>query len=177
MPFNPDGTFSLLFSFGTGTAPDNQFPPQVGDDLTDLATSLNLNSIAAASAFLTVYAQKATTLAGYGITDAEHLGLIATINTQTATYTVALSDIGGVVEMNSASANTVVIPPHTTVAFQTKSYFTFVQLGAGQTVLSAGGGVTIHSAGGNLKLNKQYSTATMYQRAQDEWVVSGDLVA
>lgn len=45
MPWNPDGTFSLSQTFGTGTAPDNMFPPAVGNTLDDIANSLNINTI------------------------------------------------------------------------------------------------------------------------------------
>ena len=46
MPFNPNGTYSLSQSFGTGTPPSNDFPPQVGAVLDDIATNLNANTIA-----------------------------------------------------------------------------------------------------------------------------------
>lgn len=39
MPFS-GGVFNLLFKFGTGTSPDNMFPPKVGADLDDIATAL-----------------------------------------------------------------------------------------------------------------------------------------
>ena len=52
---------------------------------------------------------------------------------------------------------------------------TFSSLGTGAVV--ATGGVTIRSKGASLKLTGQYSGATLYQRATDEWVLVGDLSA
>lgn len=44
MPYNPDGSFSLINEFSTGTAPNNQFPPQVGVDLDDIAAAISAGS-------------------------------------------------------------------------------------------------------------------------------------
>lgn len=51
MPYNPDGSFTLLFPFGTATAPDNQFPNQVGLDLQDIADGIDLANIISEAAF------------------------------------------------------------------------------------------------------------------------------
>ena len=45
MPYNPDGTFTLTYTFGTGTAPDNQFPNKVGQSLNDMATSIAIGNL------------------------------------------------------------------------------------------------------------------------------------
>ena len=52
-----------------------------------------------------------------------------------------------------------------------------VQLGAGPTTLVAGPGVTIRSTGGRLGLADRYASASLRQRAADEWIATGDLVA
>jgi len=48
MPYNPDGSFSLINGFGSGTLPDNNFPNQVGQDLTDIANGIAISSLIAA---------------------------------------------------------------------------------------------------------------------------------
>jgi hypothetical protein len=104
-------------------------------------------------------------------------GQIAAINTQTGTsYTFALTDAGDTVEMNNASANTVTVPPNSSVAFPLKTYLNVAQYGAGLTTIVAGSGVTIRSRNG-LKMGGQYATATLYKRATDEWILSGDTSA
>lgn len=45
MPYGPDGNFTLTQSFGTGTAPNNDFPPQVGNTLNDIASSIAISNI------------------------------------------------------------------------------------------------------------------------------------
>jgi hypothetical protein len=99
-------------------------------------------------------------------------------NEQTGTtYTLALTDDGKVVEMNNASANTLTVPPNSSVAFPVGSQILVLQTGAGQTTVAAGAGVTVNSKDGNLKLSAQWSAATLIKRATDTWVAIGDLSA
>lgn len=103
---------------------------------------------------------------------------ILSINTQTGTtYTLALSDAGSLVEMNNASANTLTIPPNSSVAFPIGTQIVVEQYGAGQTTFAAGAGVTVRSKDGNLSIAAQYAGATLIKRATDEWVLMGDLTA
>ena len=101
----------------------------------------------------------------------------ATINTQTASYTLVLGDADEIIEVNNASANNLTVPPNSSVAFPIGTQIDLVQYGAGQTTVVAGSGVTIRSKGAALKLTGQYSGATLYKRGTDEWVLVGDLVA
>lgn len=45
MPYQPDGSFVLIMEFGTGTALSNPFPGQVGADLDDIASGIDINNI------------------------------------------------------------------------------------------------------------------------------------
>jgi hypothetical protein len=103
----------------------------------------------------------------------ETLGQLFAINTQTASYTLVLTDAGKTVEMNVASANTLTVPPNSSVPFPLNTYLNIVQYGAGLTTLTQGSGVTIRSRNG-LKMGGQYAAATLYKRGADEWVASGD---
>ena len=99
-------------------------------------------------------------------------------NEQTgASYTLVLADGGKLVEMNNASANTLTVPPNSSVALPVGTQILVVQTGAGQTTLAAGSGVTVNSKDGNLKLSAQWSAATLIKRATDAWVAIGDLSA
>lgn len=100
-----------------------------------------------------------------------------TTNMQLDSYTLVLSDAGKVIEMNSASANTLTIPPNSSVNFPIGTSIDVVQYGEGQTTIEAGAGVTLRSGGSKLKLTEQYSAATFYQKTTDEWIVLGDLTA
>ena len=99
-------------------------------------------------------------------------------NAQSGTsYTLALTDVAYIVEMNNASANTVTVPPNSSVAFPVGSQLVILQTGSGQTSVAAGSGVTINSSGSKLKLTGQWSAATLIKRATNSWVLVGDITA
>ena len=99
-------------------------------------------------------------------------------NPQTGTsYTLALTDVAYIVEMNNASANTVTVPPNSSVAFPVGSQLIVLQTNTGQTTIAAGSGVTINSSGSKLKLTGQWSAATLIKRATNTWVLVGDITA
>jgi hypothetical protein len=109
-------------------------------------------------------------------TFASKSGIALTLNAQTASYTLVLADQGKSVEVAVASANTLTVPPNSSVAFPTGTTILVVQTGAGQTTLTAGAGVTINSTPG-LKLRAQWSAATLVKRAENTWLAFGDLSA
>lgn len=110
------------------------------------------------------------------VTALEDTAAVVTANLQTASYTLVLTDAGKVVEMNSASATTVTVPPNSSVAFPIGTVIEVGRLGAGSVTLVAGSGVTIRiPTGSSLILRAQYSTVGLRKRAADEWVASGDL--
>jgi hypothetical protein len=102
---------------------------------------------------------------------------LITTNRQTASYTLVLSDADKLVEMNVGSANNLTIPLNSSVAFPTGTQILLAQYGAGQTTIVPTSGVTIRSNGGKLKLNVQYSGATLIKIGTDEWYCFGDIVS
>jgi hypothetical protein len=102
---------------------------------------------------------------------------LITTNRQTSSYTLVLSDADKLVEMNVGSANNLTIPLNSSVAFSTGTQILLAQYGAGQTTVVATSGVTVRSNGGKLKLNVQYSGATLIKIAENEWYLFGDIVS
>jgi hypothetical protein len=98
-------------------------------------------------------------------------------NRQTASYTLVLSDADKLVEMNVGSANNLTVPLNSSVAFSTGTQILLAQYGAGQTTIVATSGVTIRSNGAKLKLNAQYSGATLIKIAENEWYLFGDIAS
>ncbi|CAH1677833.1 hypothetical protein [Chelatococcus sp.] len=97
-------------------------------------------------------------------------------NAQTGTtYTLVLADAGKVVTMSNSSANTLTVPPNSSVAFPIGTQIDLGSFGSGQTTIAQGSGVTINSNGGNKKLSAQYSAGTLLKVATDVWWLSGDL--
>jgi hypothetical protein len=106
--------------------------------------------------------------------DAKTNKLIVT-NRQTASYTLVLGDADKLVEVNNASANNLTVPLNSSVAFATGTQILLAQYGAGQTTIVATSGVTIRSNGAKLKLNAQYSGATLIKIGENEWYLFGDI--
>jgi hypothetical protein len=100
---------------------------------------------------------------------------LITTNRQTASYTLVLSDADKLVEMNVGSANNLTVPLNSSVAFATGTQILLAQYGAGQTTVVATSGVTIRSNGAKLKLNAQYSGATLIKIDTNEWYLFGDI--
>jgi hypothetical protein len=95
-------------------------------------------------------------------------------NAQSASYTLVLADKMKIVEMLVGSANNLTVPLNSSVAFPTGTQINIVQTGSGQTTVVATGGVTINTAT-TLKLRAQWSAATLIKRAENTWVLVGDL--
>jgi len=104
------------------------------------------------------------------------VGSTLLIAEKTASYTLVLSDKDKLIEMNSSSANTLTVPLNSSEAFPIGSQINILQTGTGQTTIApVGGGVTINATPG-LKLRAQWSSATLIKRAENVWVLAGDLV-
>jgi hypothetical protein len=97
-------------------------------------------------------------------------------NSQSASYTLVLSDADKMLEMNVGSANNLTVPLNSSRAFPIGTQITILQTGTGQTTIVATGGVTINATPG-LKLRTQWSSATLIKRAENTWVAIGDLSA
>ncbi len=98
--------------------------------------------------------------------------LVPTEETGT-TYTLALTDSGGIVRVSNASANTVTVPPNSSVAFAVGAIVRVTQTGAGLTTIAEGAGVTINSMESVLDTRFQYGTANLIKVATDVWVLYG----
>ena len=105
-------------------------------------------------------------------TELDKLATTVTANTQTASYTLVLSDAGKAVEMNVGTANDLTVPPNSTVAFPVGTVVEVCQIGAGVTTIVAGAGVTINTPE-TLVLAGQWSTVSLRKRATDVWVLAG----
>lgn len=99
----------------------------------------------------------------------------AAINAQTGTtYTLALTDGGCEVTMESSSSNTLTIPPNSSVAFPVGTQIVVRQIGSGVTTVDGDTGVTVNgvSAGGAAILAR-YAGVSLLKTASDTWVMSG----
>ena len=98
-----------------------------------------------------------------------------TINAQTGTtYTLVIGDAGDLVTMSNASANTLTIPPNSSVAFATGTQIDIINKGAGATSVTGGSGVTLNGVStGTGALSAQYSAVSIVKVATDTWLMLG----
>jgi hypothetical protein len=96
---------------------------------------------------------------------------------KTASYTLsALTERDSLIEVASASGTTITIPLNSAVAYPVGTSIDILQTSTGQVTIAGDAGVTVNSTPG-LKLRTQWSTATLFKRATNTWVVYGDLTA
>jgi hypothetical protein len=130
-----------------------------------------LNELAAALGDDADFAGTVTTSLGLKVDS------LTPITQKTASYTLSTLDHrDDLIEMGSASALTLTIPLNATIAYPVGTSLDILQTGAGQVTIAGTAGVTVNATPG-LKLRTQWSSATLFKRAENTWVVYGDLTA
>ena len=105
-------------------------------------------------------------------------GLVAPlqINAQTGTtYTFVLADAGKMVTSSNGSAQTLTVPPNSSVAYAVGTQIIVQAIGSGTATLAEGSGVTINSKDSNKDIDGQYAAATLIKTATDAWSLIGAL--
>lgn len=96
-------------------------------------------------------------------------------NTQTGSYTLALTDAEKRVRYNSGSAGNITIPTNTSVPFPIGTRIEVAQVGTGQaTVIPVDGSVTVVNAS-SAATRAQHSVLVLYKDSTNGWTVSGDM--
>jgi hypothetical protein len=95
--------------------------------------------------------------------------------TYTASRVLTEADAGTLVKMNLSVANTITVSPDITTNMATGTQIVIVQLGAGQSTVTAGAGVTIYSEGNKRVTKAQYAVASLIKLGPDNWLLSGNL--
>jgi hypothetical protein len=109
---------------------------------------------------------------------APRAGFRSAQNSQTGTtYTLALSDLGALVELSNASPITLTVPLESSVAFSVGDRIDILQVGAGQVTIAGAGGVTLNAYDNQFKLNGQFAVATLIKRAANTWLLVGNITS
>jgi hypothetical protein len=96
---------------------------------------------------------------------------------KTDSYTLsATSERDSLIEVNKSSGSTITIPLNSAVAFPVGTTLDILQTGTGQVTIAGDSGVTVDATPG-LKLRTRWSSATLFKRDTNVWVVFGDLSA
>jgi len=89
--------------------------------------------------------------------------------------TLVLTDAYKMLKANkTGGAQTVTIPPNTSVAFEVGTQISFLRNGTATLAVAAGSGVTLNSPS-NLTVNARYGTVTIIQEAANTWFIAGNL--
>ncbi len=156
----------------------NELAAALGDDANFAATVTS--QLAGKAASVHTHAQSdvtGLTTALAGKADASHTQNASTIitssNDKAASYTIVAGDKNTFIRSTSATAITITLANVLAVG----ETINFIQWGAGQVTFAAGAGVTIGSVDSKLKINKQYSGATVTCVASGVYSLVGDLAA
>ena len=105
-------------------------------------------------------------------------GLVAPlqINAQTGTtYTFVLADAGKMVTSSNGSAQTLTVPPNSSVAYAVGTQVIVQNIGSANATLAEGSGVTINSKDDNKEIDGQFAAATLIKTATNTWSLIGAL--
>lgn len=100
-----------------------------------------------------------------------------TVATYAADHTLAVADIDKVIEMDSASANRLLLPTDTAVAIPVGSEGRVDQIGVGLTTVEALYGVTVRRDAGRAATGTRYASGRWRKRAANDFMVYGDIAA
>jgi len=89
------------------------------------------------------------------------------VTTRNGSGTLVIGEAYAIVEVNSASAVTITIPPNSSVAFVVGTVIEIVQIGAGTVTAAAGAGVTLN---GTAATSGQWKSVFLRKRATDTWI-------
>ena len=97
-------------------------------------------------------------------------------NAQTGTsYTFVIGDAFKTVTSSNGSAQTITIPPNSSVAFAVGDRIDVVMLGAGTTTVTGGSGVTVNGVStGSGAISEQYAAVSCLKLATDTWLLMGN---
>ena len=182
---NPANTvdLGLVVAYNDGAAKHAGIVRDVSDNTWKLfqgVTTEPATTVDFAEGSLDNLALNNVTVAGVVFTDGtqtkQGVPSLTEINQQAGEYTAVLADRDKLVEVSSASGVTLTIPTNADVAYPVGTSFDILQTGAGQVTIAGAAGVTVNATPG-LKLRTQWSSATIFKRAENTWVVYGDLSA
>lgn len=101
---------------------------------------------------------------------------IPVVSRKTTNYTLALTDTDTILDIDSATDNTVTIPPFADVPFEIGACVYFSVLNTGVTSFVAGTDVVIRSDASMLSIAGQYCSAAVRKLAENEWLLTGNLI-
>jgi hypothetical protein len=153
----------------------NGYNKEIELDMSAVETKLETDGFAklASPTFTGTVSGITKTMVGLGNVDntSDIEKFLVVTNSQSSSYTLQASDANKMIEM--PEGGTLTIPNDSTYSFPVGTYIEVLQTTANQVTI-AGDGFTPNSTPG-LKLRSQWSSASLIKRAENSWVVLGDL--
>ena len=102
--------------------------------------------------------------------------LAGAVNAQTGTsYTFVITDAFKTVTSSNGSAQTITIPPNSSVPFAVGDRIDVVMLGAGTTTVTGGSGVTVNGVStGSGAISAQYAAVSCLKLDTNIWLLMGN---
>lgn len=170
----------------TNSAPEllntlDELAAALGDDANFATTTANTIALKAPLASPTFTGLVTVAANGIAYTDGtqtkEGVPSRTPIISKTDSYTLsAQSERDSLIEVSSVSGTTITIPLNSAVAYPVGTTLDILQTNTGQVTIAGDAGVTVNATPG-LKLRTQWSSATLFKRDTNTWVVFGDLTA
>ena len=111
-------------------------------------------------------------------TKADITDFLPTIDTKTANYTLAATDSGKVLRVNSASTVTITIPTNSIVPIPINTEIAIIRYGTGIVrIIPVGVTVTLRSYSNYTRIKDQYTSAALKKIDTNEWILVGNLGA
>lgn len=152
---------------------DNKFVVRNQADTTNIITVTDTGTVSAVN-----YLGDGTSLTGVELaahSSATYSPITRTISFKTAPYTLALSDSGNVVCLDSASTVSITIPTNASVAFPVGTQIDLIVISGGFMQVVAASGAAVYSPTGVFKIPNA-GAATLIKFATNGWLLNGTLV-
>ncbi len=161
-----NGSGVLSFSTTGATITDNTSDSGTNYVILGTATTGNLTAVRTSSTKLTF--QPSTGLLTISALQVNgKANSLRPENIQTASYTMQLTDAGGVITMNNSSTATLTVPTNAAVQFPTGTVIWCYRLGSANVTLQGDTGVTLSATG----TMAQYEELYIRKRDTNSWVV------
>jgi hypothetical protein len=176
------GEISALVNSATSTLDTlGEIATALGNDANLSTTLTNAIALKAPLASPTFTGTVTVAAAGVAFTDGtqtkEGVPSRTPIISKSNSYTLsAQSERDSLIEVDSTSPVTITIPTNSAVAYPIGTTLDILGINTGLITIAGDSGVTVNSTPG-LKLRTQWSSCTLFKRAENSWVVYGDLKA
>jgi hypothetical protein len=161
-----DGSGTLSFATTGATITDNTADSGTNYVILGTATTGNLTAARVSSTKLTFQPSTGTlTISALQVNGKANS--LRPENVQTASYTMQLTDAGGVINMNNSTTATLTVPTNASVAFPIGTVIWVYRQGAGTVTLQGNAGVTLTATGTMAASEELY----LRKRDTNNWVV------